>query len=108
MALYDGFGKVIATSAGGAFTQHIVENPNLANPKTFSAGLLTNTGGLNTANTAGAVTDYIPCSPGQIVTVGGITGYNHNPWFVATGANFNCYGYYFYDGNKAGISGAIN
>lgn len=111
MALYDGKGNEI--SIGGTIgnivlAQHIVENPNLANPNDFVAGILNSDGTINTANTAGATTDYIPCSPGQIVTVGGITGYNHNPWFVATGYNLNCYGYYFYDNNKTALSGATS
>ena len=108
--IYDINGKLITTSAGGSniLTQHIVENPNLANPNLFSAGLLTASGGFNTSNSAGATTDYIPCSSGQVVTVGGITGYNHNPWFVATGYNLNCYGYHFYDSNKTALNGAIN
>ncbi len=110
MGLCDIDGKKInlPTSDGIVLAQHIIENPNLANPNLFSAGLLDSSGGLNTNNSAGAVTDYITCSPGQIVTVGGIKGYDHNPWFVATGANLNCYGYYFYDSQKKPVSGAVD
>lgn len=110
MALCDIHGNPITVPGNGSVTlaQHIIKNPNLANPHLFNGGLLTATGGFSTSNTAGATTDYIPCSPGQIVTVGGITGYNHNPWFVATGANLNCYGYYFYDSDKNPVSGATS
>lgn len=110
MGLCDINGKPITTPSNGGVTlaQHVIDNPNLADPSAFSAGLLTGTGVFDTGNPEGATTDYIPCSPGQIVTVGGINGHNHNPWFIATDIVYACYGYYFYDSSKAAVSGATS
>ena len=108
MALYDGCGNIInmPTSNGSILAQHVIENPNLANPNEYEVGWVGVDGKIDTANPGTRTTNYIPCSQRQIVTVGGISSYNHNPWFVATGYNANCLAYCFFDSNKNAVSGA--
>ena len=111
MAFYDGYGNSVQLNVDGGgsgvtLAQHIVENPNLANPNEFEVGWVGTNGTLSTANTGTRTTNYIPCAPGQIVTVGGITRYNHNPWFVATNKVFACLAYCFFDASYNAIGGA--
>ena len=108
MTFYNGYGNEIKLSAGNEaiLTQRVVENPNLADPDAYEVGWVGTDGKLSTANTGTRTTDYIPCTPGQIVTVGGIASYNHNPWFTATACHTGCLGYCFFDGNKKAIGGA--
>jgi hypothetical protein len=103
MALYDGYGKVIATSAGGAFTQRIINNPNLADPGKFTIGLIGSNGKINTAQTGCNTSDFIPVTPGKTVTLGFIKNYNHNPWFIATRWVERCSTYVFFGEDKSTV-----
>lgn len=108
MAFYDGQGNIIilpTTSGDNVLTEHIVENPNLANPSEFVIGWVGTDGKLSTVNTGTRTTNYIPCSPGQIVTVGGINAYDHNPWFFATSYVVACLAYCFFDSDKNAVGG---
>ena len=96
MALCDIHGKLIAVAGGGAFTQRVIENPNLADPGKFTIGLIGSNGTVNTAQTGCNTSDFIPVTPGKIMSCGFIHKYRHNPWFEATVWCEYCIRYVFF------------
>lgn len=104
MALCDINGKVIAVSGDTAVLTHrIIENPNLADPSKFTVGVLDISTGAITAHGAYNTTDFIPVTPGQIMSGGFIQKYKHNPWFEATAWCEYCGYYVFFADDKTSV-----
>lgn len=103
MALCDIHGKPIAVAGGGAFTQRVIENPNLADPSKFTIGLIGSNGVVNTAQVGCNTSDFIPVTPGKILTLGFIKDFNHNPWFYATRWAERCPEYVFFADDKTTV-----
>lgn len=86
-------------------------NPyNLLNPSELEVGWINTTVGgtdtLSTANKTTRTTKAIPCNEGQVVTMGYIPSYNHNPFFVASSVKYWCLAYAFFDASGKIIAGA--
>lgn len=86
-------------------------NPyNKLNPTELEVGWVNTTVGgadnLSTANTGTRTTKAIPCTQGQVVTMGYIHSYDHNPFFIATSVKFWCLAYAFFNSSGKVIAGA--
>lgn len=85
MPIYDINGNVIEMSGDSTQKSRVISMPNRANPSEFSVGWVNTTVGgsdtLNTSNTGTRTTAAIPATAGQIVSIGYISSYNHNPFF---------------------------
>lgn len=114
MSVYDINGNTIATIGDGESAQksRIITTPNRANPSEFSVGWVNTTVGgsdtLNTSNTGTRTTAAIPVTAGKVVSMGYISSYNHNPFFVATSYTEWCLAYAFFDANGTVVSGATS
>lgn len=111
MTLFDIHGNAIQTG-GGKSKSHVFQHPNRANPTQFSIGRVNTTAGgddvLNTANTGIRTTAPIPVAAGKVVSMGYISAYNHNPFFIATSHTEWCLAYSFFNSAQKVVSGADN
>ena len=104
MTFYNGYGNEIAMPAGGGvWTRRVIANPNLADPAKFTIGLLGANGVVNTAQGGCNTSDFIPVTPGKILSCGFIHKYRHNPWFEATVWCAYCTRYVFFGGDKTTV-----
>lgn len=110
MGLCDIWGNPITNTASGdsVLLRRVIENPNLADPSKFTIGLLSENGSFNAAQTGCNTCDFIPVTPGKVMTCGFIKSYNHNPWFAATNWAEYCSAYVFYAEDKSTIVSSGN
>lgn len=114
MGLINGRGTAIPTgSSGVGGSKSKTYNPaNKLNPQNMSVGWVNTTVGgsdtLNTANVNTRTTEAIAVSAGQIVSMGYITAYSQNPFFVATSHTEWCLAYAFFNSSGVVVSGATS
>ena len=107
--LYNYQGNQIADITAGRNKSRTLAAPNRLNPSAFSVGWVNTTAGgddtLNTSNANTRTTAAIPVSYGQVVSMGYIKSYNHNPFFVCTDKSESCLAYAFFNASHQVVSG---